>query len=136
MKEPEILKGEKGVLFATLAGLVLSDIIPTPGDALYFYLNRKYRNEWTEGKLTSKQYWLRETLSYYTLNSSWWLLVGFATFYTPGTVQNKFKTFLALAGGGAVVGIIFKNIKKDEIENLSAINLEKENLYKEKNGKV
>ena len=35
----------KGVLYAGLLGLLVSDILPTPADALYFYIERNLRDK-------------------------------------------------------------------------------------------
>jgi hypothetical protein len=56
-------------------------------------------------------------------------LVGLATYFTPGDIKNKLKTLLILSGSGAVFAIIYKNIKKDELEKLAEINKQKEKLY-------
>jgi hypothetical protein len=136
MNKPQVLKGDNGLLFAALAGLVLSDIIPTPGDALYFHYVKKWRDMWSAGKLTSRQFWTKEALAYYTFNSTWWLIVGFATFATPGKAQNKLKTLLALTGVGIVAGVLIKNVKSDEADQLAEKNLAKETLYSEKTAKT
>jgi hypothetical protein len=136
MDKPKFLEGDKGLLFATFAGLILSDIIPGPGDALYFHFNKKWRDQWSKGELTSKQYWSREALAYYLFNSGWWTIVAIATLSTPGKFENKLKTLIALIGGGFVVGVLINNIKNDEVNKLSEINQEKEKLYQEKNGKT
>ena len=103
----------KGVLYVGLIGLLLSDIIPTPADALYFNLERKLRDDWKVGKLTAKQYWARETAYYYGLNAIWWLLVIILATKIPGTAKKKMNVALGLIGTGAVVGVIHKNIQKD-----------------------
>jgi hypothetical protein len=135
MDIPKILKGESGLLFAAVGGAVLGDLIPTPGDALAFHLQRKLRDKWSKGEITSKQYWGREALYYYTLNSTWWLLVGLATYYTPGETQKKIRTLLALTGAGIVFSVIYKNIKKDEAEKLAEKNALKQRLLENANAK-
>jgi len=136
MEKPDFLKGDNGLLMATFAGLILSDIIPGPGDALYFHYNKKWRDQWAKGELTSRQYWGREAAAYYFFNSGWWTIVAVATMATPGKIENKLKTLIALTGAGFVVGVLIKNIKSDEANNLAEINQEKEKLYQEKNGKT
>ncbi|MDD4970807.1 MAG: hypothetical protein PHT07_15375 [Paludibacter sp.] len=136
MNKPEFLKGDKGLLLATFAGLILSDLIPGPGDAIYFHYNKKWRDQWAKGELTSRQYWTRETLAYYFFNSGWWTLVAIATLSTPGKLENKLKTLLALTGAGFVAGVLIKNIKSDEAEKLAEKNLAKEKLYTQTNGKT
>lgn len=102
------------VVYAGAIGLLLSDIIPTPADGLHFYLMRKWKDEYEKGELTPKQFWLREAASYYGLNPLWWSLVLGAMIYTKGDYTNKLKVGVGLISAGAVVGVIYNNIKKDE----------------------
>jgi hypothetical protein len=129
-------ENKTGLLYAGMLGLILSDIIPTGGDAAYFYFHRKIRDKWAKGEYTSKQYWLREALAYYLLNSAWWAMVGAAVYFTPGNYKKKLQTGVILVGAGIAISVIAKNIGKDEKEKLAEINLEKEKLLTEKNGKV
>lgn len=115
-------ENKTGLLYATLVGLWLSDVLPTPGDAVYFYYTKKWRDQWSNGELTSKQYWFRQGAGYYLFNSTWWLLVGTAVYFTPGTFKDKMKIGLMLAGTGAVIGVFARNIKKDEEGKLAEIN--------------
>jgi hypothetical protein len=131
----KILKPEIAVIYGALFGAIAGDLVPTPGDFFYFKLMRELRDKWTKGEITSKQYWSRETLYYYLLNSSWWALVFLITYNIEGDFQKKLKIALALTGAGLVVGVILKNIQKDEQERLAEKNLTKEQLYQEKNGK-
>lgn len=104
----------EAVLYATLIGLVLSDIIPTPADAVYFRMMQKNKQKLNEGKITPKQYWTRDATLYYGLNPIWWSLVLAAVVYTKGDLSQKVKLGVALMGGGAVLGVLSKNIKEEE----------------------
>lgn len=116
------------VLYGVLLGTVLSDIIPTPGDALYFHFHKIIRDKWANGELTSGQYWFREGLIYYTLNSAWWAVVGLAVYYTPGNFQQKLKTGLMVAGSGIAIAVIAKNIQHDNRDKLQEKNAMKTEL--------
>jgi len=128
MKKP-VLKGDMGLLIAAVGGAVLGDIIPTPGDALAFYMQRRLRDKWTKGEISAKKFWGHEALYYYTFNSVWWILVGVATFYTPGDARKKLRTLLALTGAGVVFSVLYKNISQDETENLVEKNAIKQKMY-------
>jgi uncharacterized membrane protein YkvI len=102
------------VLYAGVLGLLLSDIIPTPADAIYFRLQAKNKYNLENKIITPKQYWTRDAVAYYGLNPLWWSLVLGAVLFTKGDVGQKAKVGLAIIGGGAVLGVLSKNIKEEE----------------------
>lgn len=103
----------EAVLYAGLIGLVLSDIIPTPADAVYFRLMARNKKLLSKGEISPKQYWTRDAVLYYGLNPIWWSLVLLAVWKTKGDVQNKVKTVTILLGAGAVIGVLAKNIEEE-----------------------
>lgn len=104
----------EAVLYAGLLGLLVSDIIPTPADAVYFRLQEKNKQKLDAGVITPKQYWTRDALMYYGLNPLWWSLVLVAVVNTKGGLDNKLRLGLGLIGAGAVIGVLSKNIKEEE----------------------
>ncbi|MDD5013517.1 MAG: hypothetical protein PHW73_00260 [Atribacterota bacterium] len=127
MPKSKFFEGKTGLLYAGIIGLIASDIIPTGGDCLYFYKHKQWRDQWAKGELTSKQYWTRELFGYYAFNSAWWLMVGTVVYFTP-KFENKIKVGLALIGAGAVFTVVYKNIQKDESQQLAERNAVKEKL--------
>lgn len=103
----------KAILIAGVIGLVASDIIPTPGDALYFWDQQRLKKKLENKEITPKQYWIKNALGYYTYNGTWWALVGCIVLFTTGSFSQKIKLGLALTGAGAVAAVIAKNIQKD-----------------------
>jgi hypothetical protein len=103
----------EAVLYGTLIGMVLSDVIPTPADALYFRIMKRNKDKLDKGEITPKQYWTRDAIYYYGLNPLWWSLVLGAVVFTKGDLSNKLKIGLAVIGGGVVVGVIHKNIEEE-----------------------
>ena len=101
------------IVYAGALGLLLSDVIPTPADGVYFYLQQKSKRKLENKEITPKQYWRREALYYYGLNPIWWSLVLGALVITKGTYTSKLKVGLAIVGAGAVIGVLNKNIQKD-----------------------
>jgi uncharacterized membrane protein YkvI len=101
-------------LYAVGLGLLLSDIIPTPADAFYFYKQRENKQKLEESKITPKQYWTREAIGYYGLNALWWSSVLGVSYLAGKSYEQKRNIFISLVVGGAVFGVIYKNIKKDE----------------------
>ena len=102
-----------GVLYAGLIGLALSDAIPTPADALYFYRQQRLREEFEKKEIPAKRYWIEETLGYYGYNVAWWLLLFGVVASVKGDFSKKSKVAIAMVAAGAVVGVVAKNIQKD-----------------------
>jgi len=124
------------MLLGGLAGAVLGDIIPTPGDAVSFYLFKKNRDAWAKGELTSKQYWTRESLSYYLPNAIWWSVVALIAWNAGKNIETKLKLLTFIVGGGVVVSIIGKSIYDDEKQQLSEKNAKAHELLKNNNEKI
>lgn len=109
------------VLYGFGLGLILSDIIPTPADGLYFYRQRINKERLQNGEITPKQYWIKDAINYYALNPLWWGGVILATHYFGKDFKQKRNILIGLVAGGVVLGVISKNIKKDT-ENLKKSN--------------
>lgn len=107
----------EAVLYAGLLGLVVSDIIPTPADALYFRMMAKNKQKLERKEITPRQYWTRDAVLYYGLNPLWWGLVLAAVVGTKGGLDDKLKIGVAMIGAGAVFGVLSKNIKEEEKNN-------------------
>lgn len=104
----------EAVLYAGLLGLLISDIVPTPADALYFRLMEKNKQKLENKEITPRQYWTRDAVLYYGLNPLWWSIVLGAVVLTKGDLSNKIKVGLAVVGGGVVIGALSKNIREEE----------------------
>ena len=102
------------ILYAVGAGLIISDIVPTPADALYFYWQRVNKQKLEKGEITVAQYWERDAFNYYALNPIWWGLIVSATYFIGKTYEQKRNILIGLIGAGAVVGVLAKNIQKDK----------------------
>jgi hypothetical protein len=107
-----------GALYAGLLGLALSDLVPTPADALYFDRERRLRDKWKSGEIAPDDYWEKSASNYYLFNAAWWLLVGLAVVYTKGSAEDKIVVMGGLIGAGAVISVIATNIQKDRMELL------------------
>jgi uncharacterized membrane protein YkvI len=103
-----------GILYAGLIGLALSDIIPTPADALYFYNQQRLKEKFTKKEITPDKYWFKEGANYYGLNLLWWLTVIGVVSITKGGLKKKASVGVGVIAAGAVIGVIALNIKKDE----------------------
>ena len=103
------------ILYAVGLGLILSDIIPTPADVVYFKFQQKQKEKLNSGEITPKQYWTREALAYYGLNPLWWGAVLSASYFIGKDYTQRRNIFLTLLAGGMVFGALKSNIKKDTI---------------------
>jgi len=103
------------IVYAGALGLILSDLVPTPADSLYFSLMQKEKRKLENNEITPKQYWTREALYYYGLNPIWWTLVLGSMYFMKGDYMNKAKVGLAIISAGAVFGVLNKNIEKDQL---------------------
>ena len=103
------------LLLGGMIGLVISDIIPTPADGIFFHLQQLNKTKLNNKEITPKQYWIRNTVAYYGLNPIWWSLFALVTFYSSQESNTRIKIALGLLAGGMVFAVISKNIKKDNL---------------------
>jgi uncharacterized membrane protein YkvI len=101
------------LLYAVGLGLFLSDLIPTPADAVYFNYVRNNRLKLEDKTITPKKYWTNEALAYYGFNAVWWASVLGASYVIGKDFTQKRNILIALVAGGAVISILHKNIQKD-----------------------
>jgi hypothetical protein len=116
IKDVSKSKYATAALYTFLGGLILSDALPTPADAVFFSYQKKIRDDFFQKKITPAQYWRREAIGYYGFNVAWWLLVSAIVIASKGSAEKKLKIAGVIIGGGAVLAIIHQNIRKDEKE--------------------
>lgn len=104
----------EAIIYAGAIGLLISDILPTPADGIYFYAMQKNKAKLQSKEITPKQFWRRETALYYGLNPVWWGIVLGAMYFTKGSFTAKIKVGIGIISAGVVVGVINRNIRKDE----------------------
>lgn len=111
------------VLYAVGLGLFLSDLIPTPADAVYFSQQRKLKQKLEESQITAKEYWIKDALGYYGYNALWWASVLGISYYLGKNYTQKRNLLIGIIAGGAVISVLHKNIVKDTAyyENLKKI---------------
>ena len=102
-----------GVLYAGAVGIILSDIIPTPAEAMFHYREKNLRKKWEDGKITPQQYYRGSYQSLHLSKSIWWIGILAAMYFKKGNTNQKAMFGLALVGGGAVAGIIYKMMNKN-----------------------
>ena len=101
------------LLYALGAGLLISDLIPTPADGLYFNYQRSNKQKLEKEEITPKQYWVRDAVGYYGFNAIWWTSVLGASYFLGKDFYQKRNLMIGLIAGGVVFSVINKNIKSD-----------------------
>lgn len=105
-----------GVLYAGAVGIILSDFIPTPAEAAFYYREKNLREKWEAGNITSEKYYNGSYQSLHISKYIWWIGVLSAIYFYKGNTNEKAKFGLILVGAGAITGIIFKMMRKDLTE--------------------
>lgn len=101
------------LLLAVGGGLVLSGFIPTPADAWNFHQQRILRQKLVKGEITPEKYWTKIALNHYGYTTFYWLSLVGISFALGDSFEQKRNIFLIAAVGGAVVGVLSNNVKKD-----------------------
>jgi len=106
------MANKKQLILAAGIGLIVSNIIPTPGDALYFYQKRKNIKKLNNKELTPAQFWSKDAFGYYVYNSLWWTAVLAGSLYLATDLKKpSSQVFLGLTGLAAVGTVLYTNIK-------------------------
>ena len=101
------------IVYTALIAAIVANCTPTPADALFFYREQVDKELLEKKQITPKQYWVRNTIGYYAYTAGWYALCLTVILSVGGTYQTKAKILLGLISGGLVVGVIAKNIQKD-----------------------
>jgi uncharacterized membrane protein YkvI len=101
------------LLYAVGAGLLLSDLIPTPADGVYFNYQKNNKQKLEKEEITPKQYWIRDAVGYYGFNAIWWTSVLGASYLLGKDFIQKRNLMIGLIAGGVVFSVLNKNIKSD-----------------------
>lgn len=112
----KVIDGGNGnaILYTALLAAIVANCTPTPADAVYFWRQQVDKQLLNENKITPKQYWVRTASGYYVYTAGWYLMV-FATLASINSnYKNNSRALIALVGAGIVVGVVAKNIEKDE----------------------
>lgn len=103
-----------GILYVAILAAALGELIPDPADAVYFSLDRKWRAQMEKEEIMPEQYWKRKSVAYFTLDFVWWMLILLIAVSIGGNIKTKALVVGGIVGGGALIGIIAKNIQKDK----------------------
>jgi hypothetical protein len=112
----KVIKNGDGnaIVMAALLGAAIANSLPTPFDAIYFNRQQKLKQDLEAGKITPKTYWYHDIGEYYLWTTLWYVcLIGIVKLM-DGNFNNNVRLVLVLASGGLVIGVMQKNIQKDE----------------------
>ena len=103
------------IIYTALISAILANCTPTLADSLFFHLQDKWTKEKEDGTLSVEGFWWRDFASYYLVTASYYGVILLTMIALGKTsYSTKAKILLSLVGGGAVVGVIFKNIQTDK----------------------
>jgi hypothetical protein len=103
-------------LYTLLIGMALGNLLPSPSDAVFFSYEKKLRDKWKRGELTAKQFWIKNTASYYFIPFTYWALLAFIVVNIKGDYHKKLKVAGALIGAGIALGVILKMMQSDKTQ--------------------
>lgn len=106
--------GETGALYIALLSAAVGNLLPSPADAWIFYRQREDKEKWATGEITSKQYWGRQMLWYYASAPVWYGALFAGVYFFGKTTKQKLMIATGVIGGGAIIGVVANNIKKDD----------------------
>jgi len=103
------------IIYTALIAAMLANAVPTIADGWYFSLQQKWKQELAEGKITPEQYWARDVGNYYTITAGYYGVVLLTMLaLNKNSFSSNSKILLGLIGGGVVIGVAMKNVKKDK----------------------
>ena len=101
------------IIYTAVLAAVIANAMPTPADAIYFWRQQIDKEQLEAGKITPKQYWSRDVFGYYFYTAAWYATVLGVLAAAGGDYKTKARILLGLMGAGLVVGVIAKNIERD-----------------------
>jgi len=106
--------GENGALYIALLSAGVGNLLPSPADALIFWRQQVNTQKWVQGEITSTQKWQRELFWYYVSAPAWYGALFAGVYFFGKTTKQKLMIATAVIGGGAIIGVVANNIKKDD----------------------
>lgn len=106
--------GENGALYIALLSAGVGNLLPSPADAIIFWRQQVNTEKWVKGEITSDQKWARELFFYYASAPIWYGALFAGVYFFGNTTKQKLMIATAVIGGGAIIGVVANNIKKDD----------------------
>ena len=103
------------IIYTALLAACVANFLPTLADSAYFLYQDKWTKEKEDGTISPEMFWALDAGGYYFFTAFYYAIV-LTTMIAMGktSYSTKAKILLSLVGGGAVVGVILKNIQTDK----------------------
>lgn len=102
------------LIYTAVIAAIVANCTPTPADAIYFRRQQVDKALLNDQKITPKQFWLRNTFGYYFYTAAWYGAVLLVVTSANVDYKTKAKIGIALLSAGIIVGVVSKNIQKDQ----------------------
>ena len=104
---------QTAILYAGLAGAVVTELMPNPALAWAYYRMKKIQKQREEGLITASEAENKIGQAYAYATPIWWAGVFAAVHFKKGGYVEKAKLAALLVGGGAIIGFMVKNHVKN-----------------------
>ncbi len=111
-----VIKSGNGntLILTALIAAAIANALPTPGDVLYFSKQQSLKEDLEKGKITPKEYWTRNIGYHYLFSSLWYVALILLVLSIGAKYETNTKILLVVLSGGLVLGVLKRNIEKDE----------------------
>ena len=112
----DVIKEGNGnaIIMTAVLAAAIANVLPTPLDSVYFSRQYKLKLDLESGKITPENYWWHDIGEYYFWTALWYAGIFTVLQAAGGSYENRARWLIALLGGGLVVGVAQKNIKKEK----------------------
>lgn len=120
----KVIKDGNGntIIYTALIAAAIANTLPTPFDGIYFRRVNTLQRRFDEGQISAEKLEWHVAGEYYLWTSLWYVALFTGVYAFGGKYKSNARILLALAGGGLVLGAIYKNIQVNkEVEKKRAM---------------
>lgn len=125
-------KGNLGIalLYASIAGIVVGDFLPTPANALIVYRNKQLKLKLDKGEINNAEYISKMNNVFNSYKQYWWIAALLMVYFAKGDLNEKIKYSAIILGVGSIIGFMTQKqkdaIKLEIDETASSVSKDKE----------
>jgi hypothetical protein len=97
---------QNAMIYAALAGVVVSDLLPTPAMTIARARIKLLQFKQKDGQLSQEDIEKELSKTYAYVLPAWWIAVFSAVHFNKGGFYEKAKIAILMVGAGALVGMI------------------------------